>query len=66
MFYPYDPKRLTLQDKEDANSLADELKLTGSDRGLFVSGFYSGIQNRDRQQARRRMIELDECDESLI
>lgn len=68
MFYPYDPKRLTMQDKEDAEQLYLELTRRGMtlNRMSFFDGFFCGIQNRDRQAAKRRMMELDEADESLI
>jgi|WetSurMetagenome_2_1015567.scaffolds.fasta_scaffold893189_2 hypothetical protein len=60
MFYPYDPKRLTLQDKEDAQLLVDELNLTGIERTKFIDGFYCGIQNRERQMNKRRQAEEED------
>jgi hypothetical protein len=59
-FYPYDPKRLTIQDKEDAEMRVLELGLIGEAKKNFLDGFYCGIQNRDRQMDKRRQSEEED------
>lgn len=63
MYYPYDPKRLTYQDMEDAELMALRLNLTSSDKVNFIRGFYCGIQNRERRRLER--IAQEEQDDSF-
>jgi len=60
MFYPYDPKRLTKRDKEDAEKVADDLFLEGSFRRMFIAALFCGIQNRYRQIEKNRKAEQDD------
>lgn len=57
-YCPYDPKRLTLQDEEDAEQIANRLNLSNLDKVNFIRGFYCGIQNQERRRTER--IEREE------
>lgn len=63
MYYPYDPKRLTTQDKEDAELMALRLSLFGTEKSTFIKGFYCGIQNQERRRLER--IAQEEQDDEV-
>jgi hypothetical protein len=51
MYYYYDPKDLTMEEKAEAHILADKFQLSGDEKAGFISSFYAGLQWQKRKDS---------------